>query len=301
MDKNKTKALIIVLTILGVFIIAMLVVFFAVGSSSGTSSKSGSAKQNAESAENANSKENTNTASGEQAVDLSDEASGSDNSSNSNKDTPTPTQAESSSENSLSDSSNAPVTADNDTNFIHGVKEQEKDGVKYTISSDSKQILKGQDAIYTTSGNIKKFNVVNDSLAYVIEQSESESNHYYFKKVLLSSGKTVTLWHYISAYVMEDFLISPSTFDSDKTYYILFTASNRLLVLKIVNYNLEKQLSTSVSFDSVKTWYKEKDKDAVKIILNTADGTDEKEFDFSNETVSLNANMISIFLLKCCS
>lgn len=159
---------------------------------------------------------------------------------------------------------------DKDMNFIYGKETVSLEGKEYKISEDSHSIVYEESGetkqLYTTEGLLKKFNIAGGYI-FVIERHPTETNHYYFKRILISSGKATVLWHYISGYTMENFLISPTTFATNKLYYILFTAQSQILVLKIKDYKLAAQKSQNVEYSTIREWYKLKDKDAVSIIL----------------------------------
>ncbi len=169
--------------------------------------------------------------------------------------------------------------AEYDAGFITGLSNKQSQAVgsaTYSVSSDNKAIVKTQGGstttVYTTDNIISKFRV-SGSYVYVIENKTDEPNHFYFKRARLG-GSAVVFWHYISSYIMQDFLINPAEYGSTKTFYLLFTKQNGLLVLKIVNYKLDTSATKTVRFTEYLGWHKVKDQDAV--VIDLKDGEEQK-------------------------
>ncbi len=178
---------------------------------------------------------------------------------------------------------NTQTQANQDTNFIAGKQTLSLDGKTYKLSEDAHSIVYEEGGetkqLYTTDGLLKKFNIAGNYI-FLIERHPTETNHYYFKRILIGSGKTTVLWHYISGYTMEDFLISPTTFATNKLYYILFTGTKQILVLKIKDYKLVAQKSQNIEYTAIEKWYKLKDQDAVTIVFKQNGQTQTLQINF---------------------
>ena len=195
-----------------------------------------------------------------------------------------------------------------DTSFVSGKLSQTVNGHDYKLDPTSNAVVDKSDGdkiVYTSSWPLVRFyayytTYMPYTYVYTIEKKADEANHYYFKRTN-KNGTSATLWHFISSYVMEDFLIDPKTYDSHKVFYLLYSNGKVYMVQKIVNYSIEKSVKqTFANAGSIVEFVKLKDKDSVKLVIEGADSNETKMFDFSGDDTSFLFFPAKVNTSLCC-